>query len=114
MDNLSRLNEEEESDRQGVFHILGIFENFVGLNPDLATSLVSKTTILGWLLNRIQAKLHDENRCYAAELLSILLQNSMETKLALGTHDGVEILLKSLSVRLTNQLSLQSFIFFAH
>lgn len=28
--NLSRLNETEESDRQGVYHTLGIFENTIG------------------------------------------------------------------------------------
>ncbi|KAF9534285.1 Catenin-beta-like protein [Crepidotus variabilis] len=97
VDNLSRLNEQEESDRQGVFHILGIFENFVGLNPELATSLVSGTTILEWLLKRLQAKKHDENRSYAAELLSVLLQDSVEIKIAFSKHDGVETILKALS-----------------
>jgi hypothetical protein len=51
-----------------------------------------------WLLQRIHAKKHDENRSYAAELLSILLQNSDDNKNALGRHDGVEVLLKVLSV----------------
>lgn len=51
-----------------------------------------------WLLNRVQAKVHDENRGYAAELLSILLQNDMENRLEFGKNDGVEIILKALSV----------------
>lgn len=116
VDNLKRLNETEESDRQGVFHILGlfshsnnyiaissscflgIFENLLGFNADLSQQLVSKTTILKWLLARIQSKNHDENRGYAAELLSILLQNNRDNRLALGREDGVEIFLKVLSV----------------
>ena len=115
MQNLTRLNEVEESDRQGVFHILGehsnhalhwppanevlgIFENSLGFNPELSTRLVSDTKILPWLLERILAKLHDENRGYAAEVLSILLQDNRENRLTLGSKGGVEILLKILSV----------------
>ncbi|KAF8974523.1 DUF1716-domain-containing protein [Flammula alnicola] len=97
VDNLMRLNEQEEADRQGVFHVLGIFENVIGFNPALASNLVSKTKILEWLLNRIQSKTHDENRGYSAELLCILLQNSTGNKILLGESNGVELLLKVLS-----------------
>ncbi|KAF8261390.1 Catenin-beta-like protein [Lactarius quietus] len=93
VDNMTRFNEAEESDRQGIYHILGIFENFVGSNPPLAERLVLKTKLLPWLLNRIQSKTHDENRGYAAELLSILLQGSRLNRLELGEKDGVETLL---------------------
>jgi beta-catenin-like protein 1 len=116
VDNLPRLNEQEESDRQGVFHILGkwwavltyfvhihstalgIFENILGFNPDLSSPLLEKTTLLAWLLKRIQSKSHDENRGYAAELLSILLQDNQQNRLKLGKENGVEELLKVLSV----------------
>ncbi|KAI0921129.1 hypothetical protein AcW2_006206 [Taiwanofungus camphoratus] len=97
VDNLGRLNEDEESDRLGVFHILGIFENILGFNSDLAPQLVQKTSILTWLLNRMQSKRHSENRGYAAELLSILLQDNRPNRLELGKKDGVEIILKVLS-----------------
>ncbi|RDB22492.1 Beta-catenin-like protein 1 [Hypsizygus marmoreus] len=97
VDNLPRLNEAEESDRQGVFHILGIFENILGFNPQLSTQLVDKTTILTWLLNRIQSKTHEENRSYAAEILSILLQDNQKNRLEFGRKDGVESLLKTLA-----------------
>lgn len=115
VENLKRFNETEESDRQGVFHILGkcsthcafasgssvpgIFENVLGFDPALSNQLVSKTNFLPWLLDRIQAKIFDENRGYAAEILSILLQDSTENRLQLGKHDGVETFLKVLSVR---------------
>jgi len=97
VDNLKRLNETEESDRQGVFHILGIFENLVGFKSELSSQLVSKTTIVEWLLARIQSKKHEENRGYAAELLSILLQNNRENRLVLIQLNGVDSILQVLS-----------------
>lgn len=110
------MNEEEESDRQGVFHILGeiylfphqcyltyhqcigFFENVLGFNPSLASELGSKTNIIPWLLERIQSKKHEENRGYAAELLSILLQDNKVNRLELGKKDGIETILKVVSV----------------
>ncbi|KAG6866475.1 hypothetical protein C0991_003993 [Blastosporella zonata] len=97
VDNMSRLKETEESDRQGVFHILGVFENILGFNPQLSTKLVEKTAILSWLLRRIQSKAHDENRGYAAELLSILLQDNKNNRQEFCKQDGVETTLKTLS-----------------
>lgn len=97
VNNLSRLNEAEETDRSGVFHILGIFENLLGFNADFAPLLVSKTPIMKWILNRIQSKAHVENKGYAAELLSILLQNNRANRLELGNQDRVDAILKVLS-----------------
>ncbi|OCB84372.1 DUF1716-domain-containing protein [Sanghuangporus baumii] len=96
VDNLPRLNEAEESDRQGVFDILGIFESILSINPDLGQRLVSKTTILPWLIKRIEAKEHDGNRTYAAEILAILLDNR-PNRLAFGKMDGIEPILRVLS-----------------
>lgn len=93
VDNMTRLNEAEEADRQGIYHVLGVFENFVGSQPPLAERLVLKTKLLPWLLNRTRSKTHDENRGYSAELLSILLQGSQLNRIELGRRDGVEILL---------------------
>lgn len=53
---------------------------------------------MSWLLERIRSKTHDENRSYAAESLSILLQNSVSNRQELGKKDGVEAILKVLSV----------------
>ena len=76
----------------------GIFENIIGSNADFAPQLVAKTSILKWLLDRIQSKGHNENRGYAAEILSILLQNNRANRLEFGKQDGVETSLKVLSV----------------
>ncbi|KAI0053550.1 DUF1716-domain-containing protein [Auriscalpium vulgare] len=94
VENMKRFNETEEADRQGIYHVLGIFENIVGSKPDLAERLVLKTSLLPWLLERIQSKIHDDNRGYAGELLSIVLQNSRSNRIELGEKDGVETLLK--------------------
>jgi hypothetical protein len=77
----------------------GVFENILGLAPQTSMQVVSKTTLLPWILKRIEAKNHEENRGYAAEILSILLQDSRENRLALGKHDGVDTILRVLSVR---------------
>lgn len=70
----------------------------MGFNPGLSAKLASQTHLITWLLKRIQAKSHDENRGYAAELLSILLQSRNENRLVLNENDGMEIILKVLSV----------------
>ena len=75
MQNLERLNENEESDRQGIFKILSIFENVLSLDPELARRITIDTKLPQWILKRIQAKQFDSNRGYASEILAILLQN---------------------------------------
>ncbi|KAG8891004.1 hypothetical protein FRB98_000013 [Tulasnella sp. 332] len=95
--NLSRLNESEEADRQGVFHTLGIFENVIAFRPALSRTLLTKTSLLNLLLERIKAKRHDENRGYASELLAIILQDNRENRLQFGKEGGVETLLQVLS-----------------
>jgi len=97
VENLNRLNEEEEVDRLGVFHVLGILENVLAFNPDISKTLIKETKTLSWVLNRIQNPAQDDNRGYAAELISILLQNDRENRLVYGKHDGLEISLKVLS-----------------
>ncbi|BEJ16975.1 hypothetical protein CspHIS471_0603760 [Cutaneotrichosporon sp. HIS471] len=94
--NLPRLNEAEEADRQGVFHILGMFENLLTFMPPLADQLVSSTKVLPWLLGRISKSPFDSNKQYASEILSILLQRSANVVKALGLN-SVEALLMVLS-----------------
>jgi beta-catenin-like protein 1 len=98
VENLNRLNEEEEADRLGVFHVLGILENVLAFNPAISKVLIKKTKTLSWTLNRIQKPAQDDNRGYAAELLSILIQSDRENRLAYGKEDGVEVSLRVLSV----------------
>lgn len=104
VENLNRLNEDEEADRLGVFHVLGILENVLAFNPNISKTLIKKSKTLRWTLNRIQNPVQDDNRGYAAELLSILLQSDRENRLAYGKGDGVETSLKVLSVSHLNSI----------
>lgn len=90
--------------------MIGIFENIIGFNPGLSSKLVTQTHLMTWLLKRIQTKSHDENRAYAAELLSILLQSQNEIRSVLSENDGIEIILKVLSV-ISIPLRLQNYHF---
>ncbi|KAI8365389.1 Catenin-beta-like protein [Radiomyces spectabilis] len=95
--NLGRLDENEEADRQGIFKLLGIFENLLALDPSLAERIALKTDLLPWLLKRIQTKGFDSNRGYASEILSILLQERRDIRLKLSDLGGVDTLLRALS-----------------
>ncbi|WWD06053.1 hypothetical protein V865_004138 [Kwoniella europaea PYCC6329] len=95
--NLSRLNEEEETDSQGVFQILGVFENLLSFMPPLSEQIVNETNLLPWLLKRIQKKEYDSNKQYASEILAILLQDNRDIILKVGELDGMDILLQGLS-----------------
>lgn len=110
VENLDRLNEEEEADRLGVFHVLGILENVLAFNPDISKTLIKKTKTLSWTLNRIQNPVQDDNRGYAAELLSILLQSDRENRVAYGKNDGVEVSLKVLSVSYFNHFFVSNYL----
>ena len=96
--NLGRLDESEDSDSRGVYNILGVFENLLSFIPPLADQIISETTLLPWLLKRVDKKEFDSNKQYASQILAILLQQSRENVLKLGELDGMEVILKSLSV----------------
>ncbi|KAI8991535.1 DUF1716-domain-containing protein [Mycotypha africana] len=95
--NLGRLNEDEEADRQGVFKTMGIFENIISLEPKYAEDIALKTDILPWLLKRLQKKEFDANIEYASEILSILLQDNRDIRLKVGELDGIDTLLTLLA-----------------
>ncbi|KAG9017953.1 hypothetical protein FRB90_012839 [Tulasnella sp. 427] len=95
--NLTRMNESEESDRQGVYNTLNVFENILAFNPAISRTLVNNTSVLKWLLERVQAKAHDDNRVYPSELLAIILQDNRQNRLDLGKAGGVDTLLQVLS-----------------
>ncbi|KAJ3037352.1 hypothetical protein HDV00_001777 [Rhizophlyctis rosea] len=96
MQNLARMNENESQgdDKQGVFSTLSVIENFLSVDPAIAETVVEKTNILPWLLQRIRVKAFDSNRQYASELLAILLQRSRPNRLKLGEIGGVDMLLQ--------------------
>ncbi|KAK6338653.1 hypothetical protein TWF696_009464 [Orbilia brochopaga] len=96
---LERLREQEhDEDRAGVYHTLEVLEN-LSSQQEIADRLVDKTGLVKWLLQRIQVKESPvgQNKQYAAEILSILMQQSAENRLKLVAADGVDQLLQLLS-----------------
>ncbi|KAL8950279.1 MAG: hypothetical protein Q9222_003683 [Ikaeria aurantiellina] len=97
-DNVTRLDETNESDRAGLYHILGVLEN-LSSRGSIAESLGKGTSFIPWLLKRMQQKepVVTQNKQYSAEILAILLQSSLPNRTRLIEIDGVDVLLQLLS-----------------
>ncbi|OAQ64017.1 hypothetical protein VFPPC_13825 [Pochonia chlamydosporia 170] len=93
--NFSRLNEDEEADRNGVYYALGIIENLCS-RAATATRICQEDSLLKWLLQRIQRKesLVSQNKQYAAEILALLAQASPENCQQLSNLDTIDNLLQ--------------------
>lgn len=99
--NLSRLDESNEEDAQGVQQSLAIIENLVEIDSSNAVYVCEKTHILKYLLERCRSKAFDANKLYCSEILSILLQADERVPLllsALRGLDGVEALLQCIAL----------------
>ncbi|KAB8240208.1 beta and beta-prime subunits of DNA dependent RNA-polymerase [Aspergillus flavus] len=96
--NLSRLDEESDVDRAGVYYVLSVLENLASQSSH-AERLGDDSNLLPWLLARIQKKERpvSQNQQYSAEILAILLQSSSKTRSKFISLEGVDILLQLLS-----------------
>ncbi|KAJ9228432.1 hypothetical protein DTO166G5_8587 [Paecilomyces variotii] len=96
--NLSRLHEENETDRAGVYYILSVLENLAS-QTSIAEKIGEGHDVFKWLLSRIQRKESpvSQNKQYAAEILAILLQSSAKNREKFIGLDGVDALLQLLS-----------------
>ncbi|XP_014244057.1 beta-catenin-like protein 1 isoform X2 [Cimex lectularius] len=95
--NLQRLDENVKEEADGVHNTLAIIENLLELRPQLVTE-IGKQGLMQWLLKRLKAKLPaEQNKLYATEILSILLQNNNDNKILLGELGGIDILLQQLA-----------------
>jgi beta-catenin-like protein 1 len=97
--NLARLDEENESDRAGVYHVLGVIENLCSQQSIAENLGVKNEGLLKWLLARVRRKERrvGQNMQYAAEVLAIFLQSSTKTRRRFAEMDGVDALLQLLS-----------------
>ncbi|KAF2114718.1 Catenin-beta-like protein [Lophiotrema nucula] len=96
--NFSRFDEKEESDVNGVYHSLSVIENL--LSQPTNTDMIGKEAKLtAWLLGRIQKEERQttQNKAYAAEILSILIQSSQPNRRRLIEANAVDILLTQLA-----------------
>lgn len=96
--NFERLDENEETDREGMYTALGILESLAS-NVETAEAVGKEGPLIAWLLSRIQRveKTISRNKLYAAEVLSILAQSSPLNRSALANADAVNIILELLA-----------------
>lgn len=111
--NMERLDETVKEEAEGVYNSLGIdwfeyknylindlflaiIENFTDFKPNLNNDC---NQLISWLLKRLKVKPpFDANKLYSSEILSILLQNNDDNKKLLGEVDGIDTLLRVISV----------------
>ena len=103
MQNLSRLDEEVETEREAVENIVGFVDNIIDSGEfEVVEALISKTKILKWLLYRCGQQYSGDGgdsdgvQAAAADLLAGLLQASETARASLGER-GVESILVALS-----------------
>lgn len=96
--NLDRLDETVKEEAAGCFNTLAIFENLTEMKPDMCKEIADQG-VMQWILKRMKAKMpFDQNKLYCSEILSILLQSTIENRVMLGTIEGIDILLQQLAV----------------
>ena len=97
-ENILRLNEDIESDRAGIYHVLSVLEN-LSSRPSSISKIGTDTKLLHWLLSRIQVpeSAVSQNKQYSAEVLAILLQSSLSNRNSLISDSGIDVFLQLLS-----------------
>jgi len=97
--NLERLDEEDEADRNGVYHALSVVENLCSRKA-VAEQIAKQTSLLVWLIQRAQKKESpvSQNKQYAVELLAILVQSSNKNRKKLAGMDVADTLLQLAAV----------------
>jgi beta-catenin-like protein 1 len=97
--NLGRLDESDDSDRNGVYHSLSILESLLSQNF-MVERVSFDERIFGWLVKRIQK--HEpnvtQNKQYAAEILAILAQASPKAKQTLYSLNCIDVMLQLVAV----------------
>ncbi len=98
LQNFNRLDEDNESDRSGVYHSLSLLENLAS-QASTSSRICQETGMIQWLIRRTQRKESpvSQNKQYAAELLAILLQSSEVNRQLFTEASGVDALLQLLS-----------------
>lgn len=94
---LEKLDEKVEEESKGVHNVLGITENLVELEPELAEQAFSQK-MMSWLLTRLKVRTFDPNKLYCSEVLAILLQSSEKNRVSLGLIEGIDTLLQALAL----------------
>merc|ERR1719471_1000311 len=95
--NMERLDETVKEEAEGVHNTLAIVENLVELKPEICKD-VAEAGFMNWLVKKLKVKVpFDENKLYASEILSILLQTEPENRKLFGELDAIDNLLQQLA-----------------
>ena len=96
--NLGRLDEDQEEDREGVYHILEVVENLLADNRNLEDQRDLVEWLKGRIKRRIGTKRVVQNQQYAAEILATLMQTTGRKNQEYFVEvDGVDTLLELIS-----------------
>ena len=111
--NLERMDEAVKEEAEGVHNTLAIIENLVELRPEMCKDVaevkkmfpitLNKNSIfqagfINWLIKKLKVKVpFDENKLYASEILSILLQTEPDNRRLFGQLDAIDNLLQQLA-----------------
>ncbi|KAH8692368.1 DUF1716 domain protein [Talaromyces proteolyticus] len=96
--NLSRLDESNDTDRSGVYYILNVLESLAS-QSSVAEKIGQDANTMPWLVSRIQQKESpvSQNKQYSAEILAIILQSLPKNRKKFAETGGVDTLLLLLS-----------------
>lgn len=94
---LEGLDEKSEDEAKGLHNVLGIAENLVETDPNLA-DIAFKQGLLAWVLARLKVRSFDGNKLYCSEILAILLQSSTGNRIKLGFIEGIDTMLQALAL----------------
>ena len=92
--NMERLDETVKEEAEGVHNTLAIVENLVELKPEICKD-VAEAGFMNWLVKKLKVKVQfDENKLYASEILSILLQTEPDNRKMFGELNAIDNLLQ--------------------
>ena len=81
---MDKLNEAVREESDGVHNALSIFENLVEFRPAVCSE-AAEAGLVAWLVKKVKVKVpFDNNKLFASEILSILLQNEPENRKRFG------------------------------
>ena len=96
-DNINRLKESNDEEKEGIFTTLSILENIITFDKENCTKLM-KTNFITFLIQRITIKEFDSVKLYCTELLSEIANYNVEIKQYLISNGAIEALLQLTSL----------------
>jgi len=97
VNNLDRMDEGVKEEAEGVHNTLAILENIVEFQPEMSKD-IAEAGFMAWLIKKLKVKVpFDDNKLYASEVLSILLQNEPANRLLFGNMDAMDSMLQQLA-----------------